>query len=121
MQKLNKLYNALVVGGSALAAGCAGNSASVAGPMTSTSKTPTVPTATESIPPKKASEDATAKSTTPDASKIDCSKVCDGQGRGAVCPDPSAGGSSNCCWLMAPPGHPCCQLGERPGAALPNR
>jgi hypothetical protein len=106
MQKLNKLYNALVVGGSALAAGCAGNSASVAEPIAPASATSEVPTATEPMPTKNGAKAGDGKASTPDASKIDCSKVCDGQGRGAVCPDPSAGGSRNCCWLMSSPGHP---------------
>jgi hypothetical protein len=40
---------------------------------------------------------------------VDCASVCDGEGRGAICPDPNNGDSSNCCWLMGPEVHPCCE------------
>jgi hypothetical protein len=90
--KLNKLYNALVVGGGVLATGCGSTAV----------KSEVPPAAVNEAPIDKAS-------VAPAQDKMDCSKVCEDTGGGVICPDPHlGGGATNCCWLMSSPRHPCC-------------
>jgi hypothetical protein len=95
--KLNKLYNALVVGGGVLATGCTTTAVKSEAPPAAVNeaKTPANPIDKASVAPAK--------------DKMDCSKVCEDTGGGVICPDPHLGGdATNCCWLMSSPRHPCC-------------
>jgi hypothetical protein len=84
--EFEKLFTALVIGGSVIAGGCA-------------SKTGT------------SNANGTAIESKTRQSDIDCAKICtfpsnDQSDRAALCPDPVNGGE-NCCWLMLQQ-HECC-------------
>ena len=83
VMELERLFQALVVGGGLLVGGCAAKNTS--------------PSPVDATPPESAKE-----------GRVDCEKVCDvpNQGRESVCPDETTG-DQNCCWLMVAP-HECC-------------
>jgi hypothetical protein len=73
-----KLFKALVIGGSVLASSCASTSNSV-----TTNENPNV-------------------------TKPDCSEICTQESGGETfCPEDGNTGPTNCCWLMLPK-HECC-------------
>ena len=57
-----------------------------------------------STPSKKATPEEPRPTKT---QQLNCEELCEGTGRGAICPDPQTG-ATNCCWLMAQL-HPCCE------------
>ena len=91
--EFERLFTALVIGGSVIAGGCASKSTS--------SDTTNANTTVAATP---AAQDAAADEA------IDCAKVCDmpdgERTREMICPDPDLG-ADNCCWLMSNP-HECC-------------
>ena len=93
MVSFDKLYKSLVVSGALLVSSCA--------------TTGDAGKSEVAAPPEPAPMAAVALVEAEPA--IDCASVCDGEGREAVCPDPNNGDASNCCWLMGPEMHPCCE------------
>ena len=88
-----KLFNALVLGGGLLAAGC--------GAPVSKTTTDTKSKAESPPPPTSGPGDSAAKD-------LKCEEVCNETGGVQACPDPQTG-MMNCCWLMMGKGHPCCR------------
>ncbi len=83
--KLDALYKALVVGGSALVMSCAATSTG----------------------------DSGAKRPTADPKLEECRKVCNALPSGETfCPDPVLK-QENCCWLMSPRMQPCCDIDHK--------
>ena len=93
--EFERLFTALVIGGSMMAGGCASKS--------TTSDTTNANT-------NAAQPEPTEQATAANEEEIDCAKVCDmpngEESREMVCPDPQLG-IENCCWLMSIP-HECC-------------
>jgi len=114
---LCKLYKTLVISGAMIAASCS---------SPNNSPTPSVPTVTTPTNAKKTQSSPPTK-TSPPATKLDCSTICGGHGRAAFCPIPkketedkeSVAAATNekvqmnCCWLMGPEKHPCCDELEK--------
>jgi len=91
--EFEKLFSAVVLGGSLLAGGCA-KKATESSPETPPAET----TKTTETPPADGAEAA-----------VDCEKICTtGDGREVFCPDPSNNDIENCCWLMVKR-HECCE------------
>lgn len=80
MQNLDKLYRSLVVSGAMLVTSCG------------------------------APVESTRAEQRPKISEPDCASLCTGPpGRESFCPDPNNEGVINCCWLMGPEQHACCE------------
>ncbi|MGB0592210.1 MAG: hypothetical protein ACPGU1_21205 [Myxococcota bacterium] len=93
MASFEKLYKSLVVSGAMLVSSCA----------TTGDAGKAEPTAPVEPSPVTAAAPAEAEAA------LDCATLCQGEGRDAACPDPNNGDMSNCCWLMGPEIHPCCE------------
>tara|TARA_B100000530_G_scaffold252741_1_gene166662 strand:+ start:587 stop:871 length:285 start_codon:yes stop_codon:yes gene_type:complete len=93
MVSFEKLYKSLVVSGALLVSSCA--TTGDAG-KSEASASPEPAPVTAAAPPEA-------------EAALNCEVVCDGQGREATCPDPNNDDISNCCWLMGPELHPCCE------------
>lgn len=85
--EFERLFTALVMGGSLMAGGCGAKA----------------PTASE----RPAGTDAEAQRATADCEEICTYPAADSSAREVFCPDTSMEGAENCCWLMQEV-HPCC-------------
>ena len=122
--EFEKLFTAVVIGGSLLTAGCAKKTAEATAntpPATEASATDTEATATDTqtaatddkaapatdTETEQPSETIAPKAKDNDAS-VNCDEVCSGgNGREQICPDPTQDDIENCCWLMVQR-HECC-------------
>ena len=116
--EFEKLFTAVVVGGSLLAGGCAKQAtettATTAPPAQSAQATPedAAPTPVDTKNTENEADTSvpadTKKAEDNDAA-VNCDEVCDGgEGRERICPDPSQNDIENCCWLMLKR-HECCE------------